>query len=102
VAINTLADKIAKFSVEDGTTESKIANLTFFRASAPEEAEQGVYNPCIIIVGQGQKCAYFGDLQIQKIAEQSGFGSATVFCRNFKKEYSQSPREYRDTLPSTK
>ncbi len=42
------------------------------------------------------------DLQIQQIAEQSGFGSATVFCRNFKKEFSLSPREYRDTLPSTK
>ncbi|MCG8669797.1 MAG: helix-turn-helix domain-containing protein [Pseudomonadales bacterium] len=40
------------------------------------------------------------DLQIQQIAEQSGFGSATVFCRNFKKEYSQTPREFRDTLPS--
>jgi len=39
------------------------------------------------------------DLQIQQIAEQSGFGSATVFCRNFKKEFSQSPRQYRDSLP---
>lgn len=42
------------------------------------------------------------DLQIQQIAEQSGFGSATVFCRNFKKEYSQTPREFRASLPSSK
>ncbi|ARU54300.1 transcriptional regulator, AraC family protein [Oleiphilus messinensis] len=40
------------------------------------------------------------DLQIQQIAEQSGFGSATVFCRNFKKEFSQTPSEYRESLPS--
>lgn len=42
------------------------------------------------------------DLQIQQIAEQSGFGSATVFCRHFKKAFSQTPREFRDTLPTAK
>jgi len=42
------------------------------------------------------------DLQIQQIAEQSGFGSATVFCRNFKKEFKQSPRQYRATLSREK
>lgn len=42
------------------------------------------------------------DLQIQQISDQSGFGSATVFCRNFRKEFSQSPREFRGTLPSTR
>jgi len=41
------------------------------------------------------------DLQVQQISEQSGFGSDTVFCRNFKVEFGQSPREYRITLPST-
>jgi transcriptional regulator GlxA family with amidase domain len=42
------------------------------------------------------------DLQIQQVAEQTGFGSATVFCRNFKKEFNQTPRDYRSSLPSTK
>jgi len=35
------------------------------------------------------------DLQIQQIAEQSGFESTTVFGRNFKLEYGLSPRELR-------
>ena len=30
-------------------------------------------------------------LQVQEVAEQSGFCSTTVFCRNFKKEFSQTP-----------
>lgn len=40
------------------------------------------------------------DLQIQQISDQSGFGSATVFCRNFKKEFGQTPREFRTSLPT--
>jgi transcriptional regulator GlxA family with amidase domain len=35
------------------------------------------------------------DLQVQQIAEKSGFKSATVLCRNFKKEFGQSPRQER-------
>ena len=42
------------------------------------------------------------DLQIQQVAEQSGFASATVFCRNFSKAFGQSPRAYRRSLPSAK
>lgn len=42
------------------------------------------------------------DLQIQRIAEQAGFASSTVFCRNFSHVYAQTPREYRKSLPSTK
>jgi AraC family transcriptional regulator, transcriptional activator FtrA len=38
------------------------------------------------------------NLQIQLIAEQSGFASATVFGRNFKQEFGQTPRGYRDSL----
>ncbi len=34
-------------------------------------------------------------LQVQEIAEQSGFLSTTVFCRNFKKEFSLTPGQYR-------
>ncbi len=41
------------------------------------------------------------DLQIQLIAEQSGFASATVFGRNFKQEFGQTPRGFRDSLPNT-
>ena len=39
------------------------------------------------------------DLQIQQVAERSGFGSSTLLSRNFKKEYSQTPRDYRKSLP---
>jgi transcriptional regulator GlxA family with amidase domain len=42
------------------------------------------------------------DLQVQRIAEQAGFGSATVFNRSFKKEFSQTPRGFRDSLPSAR
>ena len=42
------------------------------------------------------------DLQVQQIAEQAGFASATVFCRNFKQAFAQTPREYRQSLPSSK
>lgn len=42
------------------------------------------------------------DLQIQQIAEQAGFASSTVFCRNFKQTFAQTPREYRQSLPNTK
>lgn len=38
------------------------------------------------------------DLQIQQVAEQAGFASATVFCRNFKQAFAQTPREYRQVL----
>ncbi len=41
------------------------------------------------------------DLQIQLIAEQSGFASATVFGRNFKLEFGQTPRGFRDGLSNT-
>lgn len=42
------------------------------------------------------------DLQIQQIAEQAGFASATVFCRNFKQAFAQTPREFRQSLPNTR
>lgn len=42
------------------------------------------------------------DLQIQQIAEQAGFASSTVFCRNFKQAFALTPREYRQSLPNTK
>ena len=42
------------------------------------------------------------DLQIQQVAEQAGFASATVFCRNFKQAFAQTPREYRQALPSSR
>lgn len=42
------------------------------------------------------------DLQIQQIAEQAGFASSTVLCRNFSNVYSQTPKEYRKSLPSSK
>lgn len=35
------------------------------------------------------------DLQIQLIAEQAGFGSATVFCRSFRQAFSSTPKSYR-------
>jgi transcriptional regulator GlxA family with amidase domain len=40
------------------------------------------------------------DFQIQRIAEQSGFASATVFGRSFKQEFGQTPREFRQSLPN--
>ena len=42
------------------------------------------------------------DLQIQQIAEQAGFTSATVFCRNFKQAFAQTPRAFRQSLPNTR
>lgn len=38
------------------------------------------------------------DLQIQQIAEQAGFHSATVFGRSFKQEFGLTPREFRNNL----
>lgn len=37
------------------------------------------------------------DLQIQQIAEQSGFQSATVFGRSFKQEFDLTPRAFRNS-----
>lgn len=42
------------------------------------------------------------DLQIQQIAEQTGFASSTVFGRTFSKVYSQTPSEYRNSLRNSK
>ena len=42
------------------------------------------------------------DLQVQQIAERSGFGSSTVFSRNFRSAFGQTPRQYRQSLPSAK
>ncbi|TNF11366.1 MAG: helix-turn-helix domain-containing protein [Pseudomonadales bacterium] len=42
------------------------------------------------------------DLQIQQVAEQAGFASATVFGRCFKRAFAQTPRAYRQSLPTTR
>ncbi|MFG0420352.1 helix-turn-helix domain-containing protein [Pseudomonas sp. zjy_8] len=42
------------------------------------------------------------DLQIQQVAEQAGFASATVFGRCFKRAFAQTPRAYRQSLPTNR
>ncbi len=42
------------------------------------------------------------NLQIQQIAEQSGFASSTVFSRNFKKAFAQTPGQYRASISGSK
>ena len=57
----TLAKKIAKYTQQDGITETATPYINLFRASSPEKAQPVVYDPCIVIVGQGQKCGFLGD-----------------------------------------
>lgn len=56
-----LADKIANYAHQDGITHTVIPNVRLFRTSVPEKATPVVYDPSIVIVGQGQKCGYLGN-----------------------------------------
>lgn len=47
----------------------------------------------------GRRLLQSTDLQIQQIAEQCGFASSTVFCRNFKQAFKETPRECRRAIP---
>lgn len=57
----TIANKIQQYAQQDGITDTVTPYIKLFRVSSPEQAQPVCYEPCIVIVGQGQKCGYLGE-----------------------------------------
>ena len=67
---NKLASLLSSLAEREGQTETGIPGVSLYRKSAPEESQPVVYDPCIVIIGQGQKRGYLGDRQFTYDANQ--------------------------------
>src|SRR5664279_3549971 len=56
-----LVELLEVLATNEGLTPSNIAEVRFFRANNPIPRAPVVYDPSIIIVGQGRKRGYFGE-----------------------------------------
>jgi AraC-like DNA-binding protein len=55
-----LASAADRLTPADGTHETRIPALAFYRASAPSEHDAAVYEPCLCIIAQGAKEVLLG------------------------------------------
>src|SRR6266481_217519 len=59
--IAEIAERIERATRTDGLYPSAIANLKMARASRPDKAMPGIYEPCVCVMAQGRKRILLGD-----------------------------------------
>lgn len=55
-----LAEALARTARTEGRTATAVDGVEVFRADGPSPLRCSVYDPCLIMVAQGRKCAYLG------------------------------------------
>ena len=57
----TLVELLGDLAIKEGFSPSNLAGVQFIRSNKPFPRMPVVYEPCIVIVGQGKKIGYLGD-----------------------------------------